>query len=168
MGIKRRVLAILVFSGLATSAIAFGAGATESCLVKACGPGDHAMTYATKVEPFFACPTRELASYTSSVIGLISMQYTLTGTMPNISDKTGEPEYQDQGDKPNQTRIMLDGLRSRAGVTSFDQAIAICSKGRSRAKVTILNVQKNDEVAYVHDETKNVNYWLPTSSLNKR
>ncbi|WP_124485623.1 MULTISPECIES: hypothetical protein [unclassified Burkholderia] len=96
------------------------------------------------------------------------MQYSLTGTMPNISDKTGEPEYQDQGGKTNQTRVMLDELRNRAGVSSFDQAVAACAKGRNHAAVTILNVQKDEEVAYVHDSAKNVNYWMPTSSLNKR
>lgn len=96
------------------------------------------------------------------------MQYTLTGRLPNISDKTGEPEYLDQDGKPNQTRLMLDGLRRRAGVATFDQAIASCAGGRNKAKVTILNMQKDDDVTYVHDMARNANYWMPTSSLDKK
>ncbi|OBR52363.1 hypothetical protein [Paraburkholderia tropica] len=137
-------------------------------MIKGCAPGDRATTYASKQEPFFACPTRELASYTSSVLGLISLQIQLTGTPPNISDKTGEPEYLDQNGKPNETRLLLDALRHKAGVATFDQAIAACAPGRNKAKVTVMNVQKDDGVIYVHDAARNLNYWMPWSSLDKR
>ncbi|HEP6426925.1 TPA: hypothetical protein VDB83_001196 [Burkholderia cenocepacia] len=153
---------------LIVSSIAAAATGSNSCLVKSCGVGDRAITYATKSEPFYACPTRELASYTSTVVGVISMQYSLTGTLPNISDKTGEPEYLDSNGQANQTRMLLDGLRRRAGVATFDQAAAACSPGRNKAKVTILNLQKDDGVAYVHDDARKLNYWMPTSSLDKR
>jgi len=151
-----------------SSSAAFADTPQNSCLVKTCAPGDHAVTYATKQEPFLACPTRELAAYTSSVLGLLALQVQLTGAMPNISDKTGEPEYLDQNGKPNETRLMLDSLRNKAGVTSFDQAVATCAPGRNKSKVTILNVQKDAEVVYVHDEARKINYWMPTSSLDKR
>lgn len=96
------------------------------------------------------------------------MQITLTGTTPNISDRTGEPEYLDQGGKPNETRVMLDSLRTQAAVRTFDQAVAKCSKGRNHMKITIMNVQKQDEVVYVHDERQKINYWMPSSSIDKR
>lgn len=161
MGYKLAAAAILL---TATNAFA----ASSSCTVSGCAPGDRAITYATKSEPFYACPTRELASYTATVIGLISLQYTLTGSLPNVSDTTGEPEYLDKDGKPNMTRVMLETARHKAGVATFDQAIAMCSMGRNKAKVTIMNVQKDDEVAYVHDAAKNVNYWMPTSNLDKK
>lgn len=158
-------------AGMCLLVMAAGANASpieKSCLVATCSPGERGVTYATKTEPFLACPTRELAKYTSAVLGLISMQVAITGTVPNISDKTGEPEFLDQGSKPNETRVMLDVLRTQAAVRTFDQAVAMCAKGRNHAKVTIMNVQKQDEVVYVHDEGQKINYWMPSSSIEKR
>lgn len=152
---------------LVTTSVA-SAAPNNSCIAKACSVGDHAVTYASKSEPFYACPTRELASYTSTVLGLIALQYSLTGSLPNISDKTGEPEYADSNGQPNQTRSLLDAKRRRAGVATFDQAIAACAPGRNKMKVTILNSQQDDGVAYVHDEARKINYWMPISSLDKR
>ncbi|MBU9203093.1 hypothetical protein KTD31_17190 [Burkholderia multivorans] len=160
----RYVLVGLLFVASAV----FAASPNDSCLAKSCAVGDHAVTRASKAEPFYACPTRELASYTSTVIGLIALQYSLTGTLPNISDRTGEPEYGDSNGKPNQTRLLVDAKRRQAGVSTFDQAIAACALGRNRAKVTVLNYQPDDGVAYVHDEARKTNYWMPISSLDKR
>jgi hypothetical protein len=160
----RFVVLGLIFAAGAASA----ASIDHSCMVQACAPGEKAITYTTKTEPYFACPTRELASYTSMVLGIVYAQYNLTGTLPNISDKTGEPEFLDENGKPNQTRLMLDTMRSKAGVSSFDQATSACAVGRNKVRVTILNNQKDDEVIYVHDEARNINYWVPSSSLDKR
>ncbi|WP_353192134.1 hypothetical protein [Pandoraea pnomenusa] len=140
----------------------------RSCLVKKCSVGDKVVTVATKQDPFFACPNRELASYTNTVVGLIQMQVALSGTFPNISDKTGEPEYRDQGGQPNRTRLMLDGLRRGAGVSTFDQAVARCASGPNRSTVTILNVDTDSNVVWVNDERKKVSFWMPMGNLDKR
>ena len=51
--------------------------------------------------------------------------------MPNISDKTGEFEYE------GETKTMVDAMREKAGVQTFDQAVAIGKfDGRIRRRRT--------------------------------
>src|SRR5208282_3242211 len=76
-----------------------------------------------KGDPYYTCPSRELATYVSVLVGLLAIQETLTGEMPNISDTTGEPEF------TGETKTMVDGLREQARVRTFDQAAAICTFG---------------------------------------
>ena len=133
----------------------------ENCMAVDCPAGSRAVTYAKRQEPYYACGTRELADYTNFVLGLVVMQKQLTGTMPNISDKTGEPEYQDE------TKLMLDSLRKKAGVTTFDQAVSMCAKGVGRLKVVVLNNPKDNNVIYVVTHNKKT-FWLPKTSLDKK
>jgi len=81
--------------------------------------------------------------------------------MPNISDKTGEFEYE------GETKIMVDVLREKAGVQTFDQAVAICAPGLDKKPVTILNMPKDSMVAYVEDEHRKIAFWMPIMHLDK-
>lgn len=139
----------------------------KSCLVNQCDVGTKVTTYSTQAEPYLACPSRELAGYTTTVLGLISTHISLTGKMPNISDRTGEPEYLDGPDGPNQTRLMLDRARSAAGVRTFDQAAAICQLGKGKQSVTVMNNPENSGVLWVKDSSGKT-YWMPKSHVDKK
>lgn len=160
----KALLLVVVLAGAVSQA-----GAVQTtCATTECAAGDTAVTYATKSEPYYACPTRQLASYTNFVLGLLAMHAMLGGKMPNISDKTGEPEYPDSGSKPNETRLMLDVLRREAGVSTFDQAVARCVLGRGGQRVTIMNNPKDEVVAWVSTDKQKATFWMPKSSLNRR
>jgi len=74
----------LVFTSLAALAVSANAAETR-CDITQCPAGSKVVTYATKSEMFYACPTPELAEYTNFLLGLITVQYTLTGTLPNVN-----------------------------------------------------------------------------------
>jgi hypothetical protein len=81
---------------------------------------------------------------------------------PNISDKTGEPEF------TGETKTIIDAKRAAAHVTTFDEAVASCSAGKNGRKVIIMNVSENPPlVVWVHDTKSGGNYWMPITSLNK-
>ena len=136
---------------------------TKECTVETCKAGTRALTYFRKDDPYYICPTRELATYVAWVVGMAQITITLGGEMPNIDDKTGEFE------SGGETKEMLDMLRAKAGVTTFDQAMAICAKGGDGRHVSILNmpVGATSMVAYVEDERMKRNYWMPIVSLDK-
>lgn len=138
-------------------------------MMKGCPSGTAAITVASKTEPYYACPSKPLAEYTNFVIGMASMAVQLTGHLPNISPVTGDPEYLDgAGGKPNQTRIMLAFMRNQAKVQTFDEAVAMCSMGRSRVLVTVMNEPKDSSTVWVFDDKKKLSFWMPKSSLDKR
>lgn len=140
--------------------------AAESCQTAKCTAGQTTTTYATRSEPYFACPTRELSDYTNMVLGLVALTAQFGGSMPNISPETGEPEFRDDANGPNKTRQMLAYYRGKAKVSTFDQAVALCAEGRSGFKVTILNIRDDEMSTWVHDSKRNVSYWLPRGALN--
>jgi hypothetical protein len=141
---------------------AFAQNTDNECTFDTCKAGTKARTYYEKSDPYYSCPSRELADYVSSIIGLASMQIMLTGQMPNISDKTGEFEYK------GETKAMVDMLREKAGIHTFDQAVAICSSGVDKKPVTVLNMPENSMVAYVEDERRKLAFWMPIAHLDKR
>jgi hypothetical protein len=145
-----------------------GAGSSANCSVAKCYAGDRGITYATKSDIFLACPTRELAEYTNLVIGLISLTIIVTGRPPNISDKTGEPEYLDGKDGPNKTRVMLDQARKRANVRTFDEADKLCQDGVNKIKVLIMNSPEDSSVIWVHKEKAEATFWMPKSHLDRQ
>jgi hypothetical protein len=100
---------------------------TKECTVETCKAGARALTYFRRDDPYYICPNRELATYVSVLVGLLAMQVTLGGEMPNIDDQTGEPDF--KGD----TKEMVDMLRSKVQVTTFDQAMAVCAPWQQRA-----------------------------------
>ena len=135
---------------------------TKVCKVETCKAGTRALTYFRKDDPYYSCPTRELATYVTWVVGLAQITITLGGEMPNIDDKTGEFE------SGGETKEMLDMLRAKAGVTTFDQAMAIAPRA-AMPRVTDLNmpVGATSMVAYVEDERMKRNYWMPIVNLDK-
>lgn len=96
------------------------------------------------------------------------MSITFTGKMPNISDKTGEPEYLDGKDGQNKTRLMLDHFRKAANVGTFDQAVAMCSKGIGKVKVLVMNSPKDESSIWVANEKTKTLFWMPKSHLDKK
>jgi hypothetical protein len=57
----------------------------EECTFETCKAGTTAVTYFKKDDPYYTCPTRELATYVTTIVGLASMQAMLGVGMPNIS-----------------------------------------------------------------------------------
>lgn len=87
----------------------------------------------------------------------------MTGNFPNISDKTGEPEFE------GETQNIIDVLRIKAQVTTYDQAAALCRQGKSRRKVVIMNIPKDMiSAVYVYDKKADSTFWMPFSALNKQ
>lgn len=133
----------------------------KSCMNIGCSAGDKAVTYAQKDDTYYACPTRELSDYVNGVMGFVSITYGMTGKMPNVSPKTGEPEYKDQ------TKAMIDGWRSDAGVSTFDEAVNKCSNGKNKIQVVVMNSPDSGLSVWVADQKKNT-FWLPRGHLIKR
>jgi hypothetical protein len=133
----------------------------KECTFETCKAGTAALTHFTKSDPYYACPTRELASYLATVMGLMAMQVTMTGQMPNISDETGEPEY------TGKTKAMVDAARTEAQVRSFDDAMKMCSAGSDKRRVTVFNMPEGSLVAYVLDEGRKKTAWMPFVYLDK-
>lgn len=130
------------------------------CTYETCKAGTKAITYFKKSDAYYACPTRELANYVNTLVGLISMQAAF-GVMPNVSDKTGEPEYE------GETKALVDSLRTKAQVRTFDQGVAACALGENRRKVTVINMPPASSVAYVIDEKRQTSSWVPIFHLDK-
>lgn len=133
----------------------------NTCTFETCKAGTAAVTYFKKSDFYYTCPTRELATYVATILGITVMQAMLVGKMPNISDKTGEPEY------TGETKSMVDGLREQAHVQTFDEAVKICALGSDKRRVMVLNMPENSIVAYVHDEGRKQNFWMPILHLDK-
>jgi membrane-bound inhibitor of C-type lysozyme len=132
----------------------------DRCTFETCKAGTRAVTYYKKNDPYYACPNRELATYVNSIVALTAMQATL-GVMPNVSDKTGEPEY------TGQTKLLVDSLREQAHVQTFDEAMHLCAPGRNKLRVTVMNMPEHSLVAYVFDEAKKQPFWMPIAALGK-
>ncbi|HZR33783.1 MAG TPA: hypothetical protein VFA75_00305 [Nevskia sp.] len=147
---------------LGALAVAFMASAAppEACTLDNCNAGTPAVTVNDKQDSNYACPTRELATYTSTVLSFAIIGASIGG-MPNISDTTGEPEF------TGNTKNIVDGLRAAAGVSSFDEAVAMCAPIKHNRHVTIINHPSNALVVYVVDSKTKLAYWIPLSSLDK-
>ncbi len=135
----------------------------ELCSPDTCKVGDLAVTVSSKTDPFYGCSSQEISDYVSMIVGLAAMQAAITGELPNISDKTGEPEF------TGQTGDIVNGLRAKARVSSFDEAVSSCFVGKSHIKVTILNIPKDGLrfSTYVMDNNKKRTFWMPISALNR-
>jgi hypothetical protein len=133
---------------------------SNECTAESCPAGTRAVTNFKKSDPYYACPTRELATYVATVTGLVEMQASL-GVTPNISDKTGEPEYE------GETKAIVDSMRAQAQVQTFDQALSICTLGSNKRKVAVMNMPKDSLVAYVYDDGRKTAFWMPIGNLNK-
>ncbi|MGF6154036.1 hypothetical protein [Pseudomonas fluorescens] len=141
--------------------IAGAADMSKSCSTVSCDAGDKATTYIEKGAFYFACPTKELSEYVATVWGVVSVSYQLTGKLPNISPATGEPEYE------GQTKEMIDALRSDAKVSTYDQAQALCAKGKAGVRVMVMNNPEDAISIWVGADNQKP-FWMPKSFLIKR
>ena len=133
------------------------------CDTVECFSGTKVISYATKGDPYFACPTAELSDYLAVVGGFMAMSYTLSGRFPNISPKTGEPEYE------GKTAEIIKQYRIAAGVRTFDQAAALCRDGKHGQKLIVANNPKDGYSAWVAVDGKPTeNFWVPKDHLNLR
>jgi hypothetical protein len=132
---------------------------TRSCAVSECRSGTKAITYSRKDDFYYSCPTMELAAYTNTLIGIAAIQ-SMTGTPPNISPTTGEPEV------TGATKTQIDSLRSKANVSSFDQAVALCTHGKHGIKVTVANNHAESDMVWVSNDKTSKMFWMPKSHLD--
>ncbi|MDX8380447.1 MAG: hypothetical protein R8K48_10510 [Gallionella sp.] len=134
----------------------------ESCISAQCPVGTKAVTQTVLQQPYFTCKTGELSDYANFVLSVMQDQLQSDGYSPEISADTGEPVVQ------GRDLIRLDRYRARAGVSSFEEAIAQCYKGIGGLKVVVLSNPMKSASIYVREED-NVNnkFWLSKAALDK-
>lgn len=136
------------------------AAVSSSCQASECPAGTKAVTYSTQQEPFYLCKSSELSEYANLVLGVMVKQARYAEVAPAISGKTGEPAT--EGDD----RLLLDKYRAKAGVSSFEEAISKCYKGRRDMKVVVLYSPADSGSIYVAAEDDQENkLWLPKANL---
>jgi hypothetical protein len=138
------------------------ANPNTQCNIAACNAGAKVVSYYSKSEPYFMCPTQELAEYTSFVLGMMAASYEMTGSLPNISPITGEPEA--KGDM----KIMMDRMRSHASIKTYDQATALCSPGKGGLKLMVSNNPSNSMVMWVFEEKTKASFWVNKAHMDLR
>jgi hypothetical protein len=170
------VLLILLFLSSSKNDVSNGAGSTDtntsagsvspgesSCLSSDCPAGTKAVTYSTQQEPFYLCKSSELSEYANYVLSVMIKQARYAEIAPEISGKTGEPAV--QGDD----KLLLDKYRAKAGVSSFEQALSKCYRGRRNLKVVVLYSPTDSSSIYVAAEEDQENkLWLPKARLFRR
>lgn len=133
-----------------------------NCLSAECPAGTRAVTFTTRQEPFYSCSSDELSDYANYVLGVMIAHVLPTGAAPEIG-KNGEPVVQ------GSEKQALDRLRAKAGVATFEEAIAKCYRGERNLKVQVLYSPKDSDSIYVaaeeHPENK---FWLPKARLFRK
>ena len=153
---------IVIFILITYSSIIF-AGAQNpktQCNIATCDAGRKVISFASKDDAYFSCPTNELSEYTNHVLGLSLMIYQFTGTIPNISPVTGDPEQQ------GQSKIILDKLRSNSKAKTFDEAVAACKKGKNKQIFMVANNPKDSSSMWVFNSKTKEQQWMPKSHLD--
>ncbi|WP_428310962.1 hypothetical protein [Hydrocarboniphaga sp.] len=158
-----RLTSIAAAVVLASASSFVAAAEPEPCTSQSCKAGSHARTFADKSDPYYACPSKELSDYITAVIGITALNLA-AGTLPNVSDETGEPELS------GKAKAVVDGYRSEARVHSLDEAVARCEPGANKRSVTVLNMPASPSAisAYVLDESRHKTYWLPIAHLDRQ
>lgn len=134
----------------------------QSCQMIDCPAGSHALTRATQQDPFYTCKSAELAEYANFVLRVMISKSESSKFAPPISRVTGEPVVE------GEEQLLMDKYRANAGVSTFEQAISKCYKGRDNLKVVVLYDAKNGSSVYVSPEDNpEEKFWLPTSKLDK-
>lgn len=152
---------ILLLS-ICLSPAALAASNESSCSIISCNAGDKVTTYIEDASThYFACPSKELSEYVNFVWAMVYTTYQMTGSLPNISPKTGDPEYE------GQSKSMIDSLRSQANVATYDQAEGQCIKGKDKAQLMVMNNPKDSLSIWVAGKDKKA-FWMPKAFLNKR
>ncbi|OIR19223.1 hypothetical protein GALL_01020 [mine drainage metagenome] len=133
-----------------------------TCLIAECPAGTRAVTFTTRQEPYYSCKSDELSAYANYVLGVMIAHMLPTGAAPEIG-KTGEPVVQ------GSEKQALDRLREKAGVSTFEEAIAKCYRGEGNLKVQVLYSPKGSDSIYVaaeeHQENK---FWMPKARLLRK
>lgn len=143
------------------------------CNIKQCNIGQRVwIEGGNRNDAYFACETSQLSDYTNGILGFIGLQM-MMGLHPDISQKTGEPVYQDGSENEK----IIISWRQRAGVDSFYQAEQHCkhivTHGR-KVPATIVSIPSirrkdmlYDNAALIHLDGKHgERYWLPYGYLN--
>ena len=113
-------------------------------------------------EPFYSCKSNELSEYANYVLSVMLKQVEFAGVPPEVSRKTGEPAVQ------GNDKILLDKYRAQAGVSSFEEAISKCYRGKEDVNVVVLYNPKDSNSIYVAAEEDPKNrFWLPKARLDK-
>lgn len=135
---------------------------TTTCLIAECPAGTRAVTFTTRQEPFYSCKSDELSDYANYVLGVMIAHVLPTGAAPEIG-KNGEPVVQ------GSEKQALDRLRTKAGVATFEEAIAKCYRGEGSLQVQVLYSPKDSDSIYVaaeeHQENK---FWMPKARLLRK
>jgi hypothetical protein len=153
-----RLLSTASLALLCSSAFAFNP--QNVCGIGApCRAGASVVTSADKADPFYACPSRELSDYIGTVIALTSFQAQM-GMVANLSPQTGEPEW------TGSTEALVSSLRSKAHVTTFDQAADECRKGRSGIRGVVLNHEDRAMSMWVQARNSKWSFWAPPSAFS--
>lgn len=156
----KKATVLIVACALVTGANA--ESVDKQCNIAKCEAGTKVKSYAKKDDPYFACQSMELSEYTNYVLGLVGMTIQFTGHMPNISSITGEPEQE------GQSKALLDMLRSKAKVGTFDQALGMCEKGKNGMIFMVANNPKNESSIWVFDAKRKLNFWVPKAHMDKQ
>ena len=132
------------------------------CQTSECSAGTKAVTYTSQQEPFYTCKTGELSDYANHVLGLMVLQGRFTESLPKMSATTGEPEV------AGNDKYLMDRYREKAGVSTFEEALAKCYRGIGNLKVVVLYSPKESNSIYVVAEDRQENkFWLPRARLYK-
>lgn len=132
----------------------------DSCMAAACAAGTNVVSIGAKDGMYFVCQTRQTAEYVNLVVGLVQAQAALTGSLPNISPETGEPEYE------GESKQMIDALRGRAGVQTLDEAMnRFCHKGKPGRRYVVMNNPRDGFVIWVGNTTTEQALWFPKTSV---
>jgi hypothetical protein len=132
----------------------------SSCLTTECPVGTEAVTVSIQQQAFYTCKSNELSEYANYVLQQMVSLSQQTGVAAEISSKTGEPVMQ------GKDKAILDQYRQRAHVSSFEEAISECYRGRSGQKVVVLSNPDDSKSIYVAAAADRKNaFWLPKSRL---
>lgn len=139
-----------------------GSPIKSTCLSADCPGGTKAVTNTMQQEPFYSCKSNELSEYANYVLSVMLKQVEFAGVPPEVSRKTGEPAVQ------GNDKILLDKYRAQAGVSSFEEAISKCYRGKEDVNVVVLYNPKDSNSIYVAAEEDPKNrFWLPKARLDK-
>lgn len=133
----------------------------QNCKETACPVGTRGVTASIGSEPYYTCNSGELSDYANYALSVSLAQAQVGGPPQKITGK-GEPDI--QGD----AKDLLDRYRAKAGVTTFEEAMAKCYKGIGRQNVSVLYYPEQGDSLYAASEKNSEDkFWLPKSKLYK-
>lgn len=102
-----------------------------------------------------------LSEYTNTVVGALAVASALGTQAPAIEPNTGEPQLQ------NPVKALMHSLRTKAGVRSFDEAVAACKRGPNKALFRVADFQKSrHSMLVVSKNDARESFWIPTSNAD--